>query len=122
MNESKLIEPMFEKEFEENMDASELFESHGLYMGRLVGQSKIGYMRSHPENEVVFNGNIIVESQGKIWFGDIDVTLESGKLQKIADTIMEDLYILRELDARFENEGKAFKFYKDKAINVIKCK
>ena len=42
---------------------------------------------------------------GKIWYGDIDVTLREGDLQKLADTLDTEVFVLREMDARFEHEG-----------------
>jgi hypothetical protein len=52
-----------------------------------------------------FNSNIFVLGEGKIWYGDIDVTKERDKLENIAKEIGKDLYILREMDGRFGNEN-----------------
>ena len=89
-------------------------------MGRMVGGSKSGYRHSHPDNVVVFNANIIIAKQDKVWYGDIDITLERDKLQAIADELHRDLYILREHDARFENENAGMKFWKENAVEIIK--
>lgn len=58
-----------------------------------------------PDNEVYFNANIFVLGEGKIWYGDLDVTKDIEALQKVASRIGSDLYILREMDGRFENEN-----------------
>ena len=108
-------------EFEPNFDFAEIFESHGLHMGRMISGSKSGYHSQHQANLVVFNGNIIIEKHGKIWFGDIDITLEREKLQAIANELNRDLYILREHDARFENENAGMKYWKQNAVDVILC-
>ena len=100
----------------------EIFEKHGFYPGRLLSGSKSGYHNQYPNNTVVFNGNIITEKAGKIWYGDIDVTLEFDQLKEIADEIGQDLYILREMDARFENENAGFDYWKENAVTVIKTK
>jgi hypothetical protein len=62
-------------------------------------------MDRFPGNEVYFNSNIFVLGEGKIWYGDIDVTKERDKLENIAKEIGKDLYILREMDGRFGNEN-----------------
>jgi hypothetical protein len=62
-------------------------------------------MDKFPDNEVYFNSNIFVLGEGKIWYGDIDVTKEREKLENIAKEMGKDLYILRERDGRFENEN-----------------
>lgn len=122
MKESKLIEPMFEKDFEEDSTPREVFSKNKLHMGRMIGASKGDYRRENPDNVIVFNANIMTEIDGKIWFGDIDITKEFVRLENVAKELNKDLYILSELDGRFENESKAFEFYKEKAVGVIKCK
>jgi hypothetical protein len=81
------------------------FDFEGLNLGRMISHSKSGYMDKFPDNEVYFNSNIFVLGEGKIWYGDIDVTKERDKLENIAKEIGKDLYILREMDGRFENEN-----------------
>jgi hypothetical protein len=61
-------------------------------------------MDRFPDNEVYFNANIFVLGEGKIWYGDIDVTKEKEQLENVAREIGKDLYILREMDGRFGNE------------------
>jgi len=82
-----------------------LFELNGFINGRMVSHSKSGYRERNPESEVYFNCNVFVLGEGKIWYGDLDVTKEREVLEKIASEIGKDLYILRELDGRFENEN-----------------
>lgn len=109
-------------EYEPTMDFYEVFKNHGLNPDRMLSGSKTGYYSQHPNNLVVFNGNIIIEKHGKIWYGDIDITLEEDKLQAIANELCRDLYILREMDARFENENAGMEYWKKKAVTIIKCK
>ena len=78
-------------------------------MGRLLSQSKSGYRGRHPRHIVVFNSNLFVVIDGqpyKAWFGDIDITLEEGKLKALANQVKAPLYVLREHDGRFMNEAK----------------
>jgi len=84
--------------------------------GRLISASKSFYRDQFPDNEVYFNANIICGSVGKIWFGDIDCTIDSEELIKIADEIDEDIYVLYEMDARFGEENKPFDELKKKAV------
>lgn len=81
------------------------FETEKLYTGRIISYSKSGYKDQFPDNEVYFNANIFVLGEGKIWYGDIDVTKEREQLENVARELGKDLYILREMDGRFENEN-----------------
>ena len=103
-------------------DFVKIFQKHNLGISRMISGSKSGYKRNHKENLVIFNGNIITKKYGKIWWGDLDVTLDFNNLKNIADEIKQDLYILREMDARFENENAGFEYWKEKAVTVIKTK
>jgi hypothetical protein len=116
--EFKLTGGPIKSEFEPDIDYYEIFEKHKLYPGRMISGSK-----SAPEGHVaVFNGNIVTEKAGKIWYGDLDITLEFDQLKEIADEIGQDLYILKEHDARFENEEAGIKYWKKHAVEIIKCK
>jgi hypothetical protein len=80
-----------------------LLTSEKLYCGRLISAHK-----TSPKGHVcVFNANIITESAGKIWFGDLDLTKEGILLKQISEVIGEPLYVLREMDARFGTEEKS---------------
>ena len=81
------------------------FVSNGLHTARMISYSKSIYRQRNPDNEVYFNANIFVLGEGKVWLGDLDVTKDRETLQKIATEIGKDLYIVRELDGRFENEN-----------------
>jgi len=83
----------------------DLFISEGLSLSRMISGSKSGYRELYPENEVYFNANIFVLGEGKIWYGDLDVTREIEKLENVARNLGKDLYILREMDGRFGNEN-----------------
>jgi|AACY02.5.fsa_nt_gi hypothetical protein len=72
--------------------------------GRMISGSKSGYRNTNPKNFAIFNANICTRA-GKVWFGDIDLTLQKAKLQEIAQSLNETLYVLYEMDARFENEN-----------------
>jgi hypothetical protein len=73
-----------------------------LRMGRMISGSKRG-----PEGHVcVFNANLCTRSGGKVWFGDIDITADAEQLKALAAEKGEDVYVLREHDARFQNEAK----------------
>lgn len=84
---------------------NKIFTEKGFLNGRLISGSKSFYREKNPDNEVYFNANIFVLGEGKIWYGDIDVTLERGSLEEVAREIGKDLFILRESDGRFQNEN-----------------
>ena len=110
----------FPSEFLSDGDIYQIFMSNHLAMGRMISGSKSYYYKEHPDNLIVFNANIVIESRGKIWHGDLDVTVDEENLKKVAEALEEDLYVLREYDARFENEDAGFKVWKSKAVATIK--
>lgn len=70
-------------------------------VGRMLNGSKVA-----PKGHLcVWNGNIIVDGH-KVWFGDVDLTKQAEALTAAAKEIGKPLYILREMDARFDNERK----------------
>jgi hypothetical protein len=81
-----------------------IFDDNELRVSRIISGSKSGYCKSHIGHIIVFNANILTEEDGKIWYGDIDITLDGKTLNKIANEIGKKLYVLREMDYRFENE------------------
>ena len=85
-------------------------------VGRMLSGSKSGYSQTHPGNLTVFNANLIVDGR-KVWYGDIDLTLQEKELQAAATEIGKPIYVLREMDARFDNEKKPLL---DKAVKVVK--
>lgn len=85
-------------------DNLKLFADRGLGLGRLLGSSKSGYCRTHPNHQVYFNANIFTKN-GKIWYGDLDLNIDGDKLDEIA-RLIGPLYVLREMDGRFENEER----------------
>lgn len=80
------------------------------YPGRLLSGSKSGYMTAHPEHLVVFNSNLILMDRDgsceKVWHGDLDITTDREKLLEIASESGKRVYVLLEMDGRFENEAK----------------
>jgi hypothetical protein len=68
--------------------------------GRMLSSSKTGI----PGHLTVFNANVCTKA-GKIWFGDLDVTQNEAKLKALAEALGEKVYVLREMDGRFDNEG-----------------
>jgi hypothetical protein len=82
------------------------------YSGRMISGSK----RSPKGHVCVFNANLCTKEHGKFWFGDIDLTDDRKDLERIAAEKGCDIYVLREMDARFSNEASP-KF--ENAIAVI---
>jgi hypothetical protein len=73
------------------------------YPGRMIAGSKSYYRQLKPDNVAIFNANLCT-SDKKIWYGDIDVTLDVEKLSLIAQKAGETIYILHEMDCRFDTE------------------
>lgn len=87
------------------MNIREAFMNQGLYMGHMMSHSKSLYRENNPHSVCYFNANIVTLNEGKIWWGDLDLTKHGEALKAIADEIGEVIYVLRESDGRFENEG-----------------
>ena len=91
------------------MEFTKVFAQHGFMMGKMLTSSKSSYRNRYPDNLVVFNANVFVDTPeftGKIWYGDIDLTTEHQKLKDIATKLGTTLYVLWESDGRFENESR----------------
>jgi len=112
----------FPSEFKSEEEIDKLFLNNSLTPGRMIGYSKSGYVKEYPDNAIIFNANIVTESKGKIWYGDLDVTKSFNDLKNIADKLKENLYILYESDARWENENKPVKELIKKAKYTIETK
>lgn len=82
-----------------------VFEDEGFIPGRLISWSKSNYRKKFPDNEVYFNANIFLLGEGKVWYGDLDVTKDSEILQRISTNLGKSIYILKEMAGRFENEN-----------------
>ena len=83
------------------MNINEEFKKRKLYCGRIIAGSK----RAPEGQKCVWNSNVVIKSQGKVWFGDLNLTKEGNLLKKIAVSIGEPLYVLREMDCRFGTEN-----------------
>ena len=83
--------------------AHKIAEKHLGACGRMISSSKSGYMKRFPENLVIFNSNVCTKG-GKIWYGDLDITLGYSSLSELAKELGETIYVLREMDGRFSNE------------------
>jgi hypothetical protein len=94
----------------------QLFKDNGIFIGRMLSYSKSTYRKTYPDSEVYFNANIFTKNSGKIWWGDIDLTTEGETLQAIANQAGEDLFVLCEMDGRFENENLTFEEFKNRAV------
>jgi hypothetical protein len=72
------------------------------HFGRMISATKRG-----PEGHVcVFNANIVTKDLEKVWFGDLDLTAEAEDLQWYANHLKTDIFVMREMDARFLREGE----------------
>ena len=88
-------------------DIQQYFESHSLYVARMIGGSKTGYRTEHPDDLIVFNANVLIPDYGKVWYGDLNLTQDYILLKSIAESLDTTLYILWESDGRFGEERKS---------------
>lgn len=84
----------------------DLLKENGFTNGRLISGSKSRYCNMYPDNLVVFNANIFTDHHGKIFHGDLDLTKDQNKLIDISIKTNTVLYVLFEMDGRFDNENR----------------
>ena len=87
-------------------EIQQYFESHSLYVARMIGGSKSFYRKEHEGDLIVFNANIVMPLFGKVWHGDLNLTEDYMILKSIADALDNTLYVLWEMDGRFGEEDK----------------
>ena len=91
---------------------NELMEEQNLRCGRMISAHK----DSPPGCKCVFNANLVSPTKGKVWYGDLNLTREGDKLKEVAKAAGETLYVLREMDCRFETENDAVKLLAARAV------
>jgi hypothetical protein len=92
---------------EENMYPSKEAESIIGYCGKMISGSKSTYRFYNPEHLVVFNANVVDAETGEnLWYGDLDLTLESDKIKELAKKLGKTIVVLYEMDGRFDNALK----------------
>jgi len=101
------------------MEITNIFHENGFIMGRMISHSKSFYKDIFPNNNVYFNANIFTLEDGKIWYGDLDLTLDLKELKNIATKLNKKLYILSEMDGRFENKNPTIDNIIKNAVMVI---
>jgi len=89
-----------------------IFREHKLFDGGMISGSKSRYRSQHPDNLIVFNGNIFTPKKGKIWWGDLDITLDAKKLQSVCDIIGKEIIVVKEMHGRFGGEKRNYKTIK----------
>ena len=103
------------------MEHKEIITEKLGFEGRMIAGSKSGYRRAYPNRNPIFNANIIT-SQKKVWNGDLAPCEDRAILQDIANTLKENIYILREMDARFGSENDSLDVLISRATVTIKPK
>ena len=89
---------------------NKIFAEYGFNPARLICGSKSSYRERYPDNDVLFNANIFCESLGeKVWYGDLDITLDAKNLQNVSNRLNDILYIIPEMYGRFGAENRDFK-------------
>ena len=81
-------------------DVVRLATELGLPLSRLIAESKTGYMRRHPQHAVIFNATIADSSGRRLWWGDVDLTIDEAILVQLAERVGLDLYVYYEGDSR----------------------
>lgn len=90
------------------MKSQNIFWERGLNHGRLIGFSKSGYRENNKGDDVLFNCNIFTSEDGKIWWGDLNITQDANKLQEITNLLNKEIVIVPEMMGRFGFEERSF--------------
>ena len=107
---------MYRKMTNEQKEILSLFISNRLNLGRTLTRSISRYKTQHPDNLIVFNANVILENGDKVWYGDLDVSLDKHILKEVSRRCGKTLYVLEELDARYGRENRKSTKLKSKAV------
>jgi hypothetical protein len=83
----------------------EIVGKHLGWAGVMLSGSKRAPKSKLGTHFVVWNSNIVVEGYGKVWYGDFDITEAEETLKALARDFGRKVYVLREMDGRFEYEG-----------------
>jgi len=63
--------------------------------GRMISNSKSDYAHNNPTHVIMFNADLVANNE-KIWWGDLDLTLDEEKLVKLAATLDTTLFLYHE--------------------------
>ena len=93
-------------------------EDNGYPQARIICGSKSLYRIKNPHGRPIFNANLISKKLNcKFWHGDIDLSLDSAKLRKLARKHDDSWCVLFEMDGK--NEKIDYKAAEDKAAYII---
>lgn len=71
--------------------------------GRMISFSKSGYRERRPDHAAVFNANVCL-LDGKVWFGDLDLTVDEPRILALAERLGQVVFVLYEGDGHFRHE------------------
>ena len=71
-------------------------------LGR-CGKMLSGSKQASAERRIVWNANVLAGTS-KIWYGDLSITDSQEALQELADKLDTTIFVLREMDCRFDTE------------------
>jgi len=73
--------------------------------GKMLSGSKGQYRYDHPNHMVYFNANLVLSDGTKLWYGDLDITVQEIDIRALAAKLSKTIHILPEMAARFEFES-----------------
>ena len=93
-------------------DIDELMTEQKLHRSRMISGGKT----SPAGSKCVWNANLVSPTQGKVWYGDLNLTKDGDKLKEVAKAAGETLYVLREMDCRFGTENDPIELLAERAV------
>lgn len=88
------------------------------FPSQMLSSSKSAYASQYPDHTVFFNACIFNSKRQQIWWGDLDLTKDSAKLQNVANQI-GTIYVTKEKPYRWDGlgDGKLEEFENLKIFN-----
>lgn len=98
---------------------TEYLESCGFHNGRMIAYSKSTYWHANEGHKVYFNACIYDKKGKQVWYGDLDLTKDSDKLNQVAQASNQTFYVTPEHGFRSDFH-KVTKKQLEKDKDVIK--
>jgi hypothetical protein len=99
--------------------AREAAAALGLPDSRMISASKSEYRQAWPDHIVLFNGHIADGAGKRLWWGDLDLTLDEAALVGLAAALETSVYVFFERQAHRPAPGEPLHFeIKDAVLHV----
>ena len=109
---------------EPNVEFLQLAEAAGLPLSRQIALSRKGYRKRHPQHAVMYLATIANAAGTRLWWGDINLTVDEEMLVHLAELVGFDLLVYDErassgrLVDRLESSSASAVFHPDGTVTL----